>query len=362
MNVYPRGRILLRFDDDTSARPDDFRRQLSACAIDDDGHLWLGTDELNGLSRLKPKSSGAFLKHAYQDLESRLDLPDKGEEIDIEGLDIQENQIWVVGSHTSTRKKVKAGKGVAENLERLGEVKVNPNRSLVACLRIKDGRIDDDNPRQLPIVGSGNALTEALRTDPHLGPFMQTSAGRRSSGPVPLASKENGFDIEGAAIRGRRLFLGLRGPVLRGWSLVLEVEIADAKGALSLAPLGDDGRPYRKHFVDLGGMGVRDLIWQGDDLFILAGPTMDITGLQSVHHLRDAAALTDDSITDLTTGRLTCRFHLPHINDGDKAEGLCRFDDSPALEGKPGLLVVYDSPRADRLVAEDAVLADVFAL
>jgi hypothetical protein len=46
--AYPLGRILLRFEREADD-PDLFRRELSACARDSDGNLWLGTDELTGL-------------------------------------------------------------------------------------------------------------------------------------------------------------------------------------------------------------------------------------------------------------------------------------------------------------------------
>ena len=36
--------------------------------------------------------------------------------------------------------------------------------------------------------------------------------------------------------------------------------------------------PFVKHFLDLGGLGVRDLSVDGDDLIVLAGPTMLLDG------------------------------------------------------------------------------------
>ena len=99
-------------------------------------------------------------------------------------------------------------------------------------------------------------------------------------------------------------------------------------------------------------------VWHGDDLLILAGPTMNITGLQSIYRFHDAADLADDSISELDGVRLELLYHLPLVTEGDKAEGICLYDSL----GEPGLLVVYDAPRPGRLVAKDAVLGDVFAL
>jgi hypothetical protein len=60
-----------------------------------------------------------------------------------------------------------------------------------------------------------NDLTEALRGDEHLGSFLT------------IPGNDNGFDIEGLAMARERLFLGLRGPVLRGWAVILEVELEE---------------------------------------------------------------------------------------------------------------------------------------
>jgi hypothetical protein len=128
--------------------------------------------------------------------------------------------------------------------------------------------------------------------------------------------------------------------------------------ALALAPMGRDGRLYRKRFLQLEGMGVRDICSYGDDLPILTGPTMDITGLQGIYRLRYASDLADDSITALDGTRLMRLFDLPAVIEVDKAEGLCRYEGP----GEPDLLIVYDTPRSNRLVADDSVLADVFAL
>jgi hypothetical protein len=176
---------------------------------------------------------------------------------------------------------------------------------------------------------------------------------------LPLASKENGFDIEGLAVLGKRLFLGLRGPVLRGWATLLEIEPQEeAAGRLDLAVLsGSEGR-CSKHFLDLAGLGIRELIRDGDDLLILAGPTMTLLGALRVYRLRDAADLPNDSITSIDGGRLGPVFDLPAVPGGDNAEGtaLYKWLDEPAL------LVVYDGPVEQRRPRPAAVYADVFRL
>jgi hypothetical protein len=85
---------------------------------------------------------------------------------------------------------------------------------------------------------------------------------------------------------------------------------------------------------------------------------MDVTGLQTVYRLRDAAHVTGDSLTGAGDPRLEPLFDLPLVHGADKAEGLVRYDGL----GRPGLLVVYDAPRPERLIGAEGVLADVYPL
>ena len=52
----------------------------------------------------------------------------------------------------------------------------------------------------------------------------------------------------------------------------------------------DDGRGYRKHVLRLDGLGVRDLCPHGEDLLVLAGPTMDLDGPVHVFRWHGACA------------------------------------------------------------------------
>jgi len=87
----------------------------------------------------------------------------------------------------------------------------------------------------------------------------QISAVVQAEGHLWVASDESN-SVEGLAVRGNRAFLGLRGPVLGGWAVVIEILLEDiAPGFIRLAAIDDDGRQYRKHFLDLRGLGLRDL-------------------------------------------------------------------------------------------------------
>jgi hypothetical protein len=160
--------------------------------------------------------------------------------------------------------------------------------------------------------------------------------------------------VEGIAVSGERVYLGLRGPVLRGWAVVLELRPEvdpDAADRLVLRPF-DDGRRYRKHVLRLDGLGVRDLCPQGEDLLVLAGPTMDLDG--PVHVFRWHGACAAEMPQVVRGDLLTREIDLPNGVGTDHAEGI-------GLLGDDRLLVVYDSPSPARLT-DDGVLADVVVL
>jgi hypothetical protein len=198
--------------------------------------------------------------------------------------------------------------------------------------------------------GRNNALTHALRHDEHLAPFLD------------IPGKDNGFDIEGLAVGRDRVFVGLRGPVLRGWSIVLGLRVEphpDHPAVLRLRRV-DNGRRYEKHFLDLRGLGVRELCADGDDLLILAGPTMVLDGRAAVFRWRGGAAARGDGIV-----RREEIAHVLELPYGVGDEGV-EHPEGLALvrrrDGRRGLLVVYDSPHAARLRGEDAVEADFYPL
>ena len=118
----------------------------------------------------------------------------------------------------------------------------------------------------------------------------------------------------------------------------------------------DDGRSYRKRMLDLHGLGVRDLCPHGEDLLVLAGPSMDLDG--PVRLFRWHGALAGQAPLVVRDGSLTLELDLPYGAGDDHPEGV-------ALLGAPEdgrLLVVYDSPSAARLGEGGTVTADVVRL
>ena len=177
---------------------------------------------------------------------------------------------------------------------------------------------------------SNSALTRWVSDDPHLGSFLT------------IPSKENGFDVEGLAVRGDRVWLGLRGPVLRGHAMVLDLEITEkAPGRLNARRIEGERR-YRKHLLDTRGLGIRDMRFHGDDLLLLAGSTMSLEGPAFVLRWRDAV---DDDVSGvIDPDRIEMVAELPYQLHVDHPEGIDLWP-----EGGPGaLLVIYDAPSPDR--------------
>ena len=349
------GRVLLQFNSEAA----DIITDLSAVALTPDGNLWVGSDETTSLERLSPVGPHVFGEHQRFAIADFIDLPGKCE-IDIEGMDFSSDYLWLVGSHSTKRKKTK-GKDADKDIEKLAQIETEFNRYLLARVPVKNGTLcksisHPENPKNQLKAGylqrtkTGNLLTDALKDDRHLGLYL--------SAPIP--SKENGFDIEGLAVRGDRILLGLRGPVLGGWAIILEIEVEEAEpGVLRLKEIGKKGKLYNKHFVDLNGLGVRELCWNGKDLIVLAGPTMTVSGAMRVFRLKGILGRSGDSLTGQDGGDLQVLFDLPFKVGTDNAEGLSLF---PYLDGQNSLLVVYDSPDAGRMVEKNAILADVFRL
>lgn len=351
-------RVLLRFRHEA----EDLLNELSAVALTPDGSLWLGSDELNTIERLSPTGAMVFAEHQSFAIQDFISLEGDEDEIDIEGMDYSDAYLWFTGSHCPTRKKPK-GKDKDKDIARLSEVKTELNRCILGRIPILNGEpiklCSDPNSAngdrllraaKLQTTNTGNVLLEALATDPHLGPFITSN----------LPSKENGFDIEGLAVRQNRVFLGLRGPVLRGWAIILEIVVEEtSEGVLTLQPVGAGDRLYKKHFLNLNGLGIRELCFSGDDLLIMAGPTMELEGEMRVYRFKGVLDQATDSLTDADSEALTVVFNLPFTIGSDHAEGMAIF---PAMDQLAGLLVVYDAPNAARFLAKDALFADVFLI
>jgi hypothetical protein len=346
--------VRLRFGDDSRAAAT--HTNLSAVRLDGNV-LWIAGDETATVERLladHPEKATEFGEEATFRLADFVDLPgdDADEEADVEGLARSGGFLWAVGSHSLRRKQIKDRHEGAKALKRLARTEGQGNRQLLVRLPIAEVGGVPTPVREVAVggvrhraaaLGRRDDLRALLSDDEHLGPFL------------PIPGKDNGLDIEGIAVRDDRVYLGLRGPVLRGWAFMLELRPYvddDDPDRLRLREF-DDGLPYRKHVLDLDGLGVRDLCPAGDDLLILAGPTMDLDGPVRIYRWHGASRTEQPSI--VRGASLTREIELTYGEGDDHAEGL-------SLLGDDRVLVVYDSPAAARLTEDGAVIADVLLL
>jgi hypothetical protein len=362
----PLGTILISLTTppDGQAEAGQIRQSLSAC-VQVGRHLFLGCDETATLERVTDLGGGRWGEHRTYSLADVLDLPGKADdEVDVEGLAWDPPYLWIAGSHGRKRGRPRDKDDVDAAFERLADVDTEPNRYLLARIPLEyDAESQGPVPRRScphprdPSVtltaarvkgkGRNSMLMRALEDDPHLRRFLR------------LPGKDNGFDLEGLAAADGRVFLGLRGPVLHGWALVLELQPEEGgrPERLRLKRIGPEGRRYRKHALQLAGLGVREVTRDGDDLLVMAGPTMGVRAPALVYRWSDAVKAEADSV--VPAERLERLLELPHDVDGnqDHPEGMCRFHAGDA----DGLLVVYDSAAEHRQEA-GGVRMDVFEI
>ncbi|RKS73436.1 uncharacterized protein DUF3616 [Actinomadura pelletieri DSM 43383] len=327
-------------------------------AVRQDGRcLWVAGDETATIERLTAAVDGDGHVTGY-DAQTTVSLADlvplpagRDEEADIEGLARANGWLWAVGSHSLKRKKIKPGQSDAKSRKRLATVVREDNRYILVRLPLVTGDdglphvVAEDGDRTAAVLGlDEDSLTDLLADDPHLAPFLS------------IPSKDNGIDIEGVAAHDDRLYIGLRGPVLRGWAVLVEIRPGthpDDPRKLRALPVGDGKELYRTHFLDLRGLGIRDLCPHGDDLLVLTGPSMDLDGPVQVVRWRGAAKA--DAAEIVTADELEVLGDLPYGDGDDHAEGIAVLDEGPGTR----LLVVYDSPSTERLTPDGGVLADV---
>jgi hypothetical protein len=346
-------RLTLKDEAELEAVDSPLHQDLSAVARCGDT-LFVASDETAGVDRLEPAGDGHWAGHRHVSLADMFDLPDGPDgEMDIEGLAVDDGWLWVVGSHSLKRDKPKRDKyGHAAALMRMTEIDRDPNRYFLGRVPLKEvgpGRFepvaatDGRVAQSLKLKKSSSKLIDWLSGDPHLAPFLS------------IPSKENGFDIEGLAARGDRVWLGLRGPVLRGHCVVLELDLkVDSKGRLKARKIDGDHR-YRKYLLDGYGLGIRDLCFDDDDLLVLLGPTLSADGPAHILRWEDAANDTVSGVIDPSRARHVVE--LPYRGPHDHPEGI-----EPWPEGGAGaMLVVYDAPMADRVeAATNTLQCDVF--
>lgn len=239
-------------------------------------------------------------------LHATIPLRDDDEEVDLEGVASDGRFVYAIGSHSRVRKAAKSEKSRANNLERLLDIDAPESRDVLYRVRMNDEGLAASESESV-------SLRDVIDGDPYLNRFTK------------IPSKENGVDIEGIATDGDLLYVGFRGPVLRGnYVPVLLLEF-------------DDPDEAELRFVDLDGLGIRDLCAVEDGFLILAGPVGDATEGYDVYFWDG-----EDRIPDRgrAVGEVTRLTRLKGL-DGGKPEGLAVLEEA---EGAFDVLIVHDGP------------------
>jgi len=334
----PIGRLQVRFSDGQ-----DTVSNLSA-SVRVNNTLFVGADEACAIERLVIEGD-TCAQHQSIPLSGLLDLADPEAEADIEGLAVEDGWLWVVGSHARTRPKPKKGKRL--DLAELANLKDTRPRCLLARIPLLEDKgvcspvqvCGDRRAGLVPQNKHGSVLAKLIAADPLLKPFTKVPA------------KEGGLDVEGIAVCNNRVALGLRGPVIATYAVLLEVTVKPKKsGKLSIE--GD----IAKRLLGLEGLGVRDLKRCGDDLLILAGPTTGLSGPCAIYRWRNWANEPPQHDQKVEVHRPERVVELPFGRGVDHPEGL-------ALWGDGRVLVLCDSPSDERLADKGLTIgADLFEL
>lgn len=332
---------------------DPIHEDLSASARIGDS-LFLSCDETSGVDRLTPEKNTLWDNHGHWNLGDNFDRPGGPDgEMDIEGLEIDDGMLWITGSHSLKRDKPDDDDGPVKALKTMVEIDRDPNRYFLGCVPLKEtepgrwepaGKVGKRKARSVKLKKKSSVVLDWLEGDEILAPFLS------------LPSKENGIDIEGLAARGMRVWLGLRGLAIRGHAVILEMQFKVTKKGNLKAEMIDGKKRYRKYLVPSAGLGIRDLLLDGDDLLILLGPTMSSDGPARV--LRWEGAVRDTRSSMIREDLLSLACDLPYLGQYDHPEGICHWPE----DGEDRFLVVYDSPSEKRLDQKNnKTLADVMS-
>ncbi|MBX9932097.1 MAG: DUF3616 domain-containing protein [Methylobacterium sp.] len=230
-------------------------------------------------------------------------------ELDAEAVAYAEGAFYVMGSHGRPRHR-DGGAGDAKT-----EAKTAARRHL---FRVTFDVTSVDTVGRLAkpaTVKRSLTLSDVIRAEPILGPSFD---GALAGG---------GVDIEGAAIRGGRLYAGLRGPILpSGEAVILSVPLDVLfDGAAGQAKL---------HRLDLGdGRGIRDLVAFKNGFLVLGGPLKDPS---------DDAVASGDYVVRWWDGAASRPLGvIPAFGRKVKPEALVPLDQA---DGRLRLLVLFDGP------------------
>ena len=316
--------------------------------------LFCASDETVSVERLVLSEDGMeFGDHKSISLRKFFKFKDESDsEVDLEGLALTDGYLWLVGSHSLKRAEPEAGEEV---VSLAGAISWDSKRAFLARIPLVEektgifglSKLADGRTAAMVDPGEGrdDGLRGLLSQEGLLQPFLN------------IPSKENGFDIEGIAVLDQtRVLLGLRGPVIGSFALIVEIQLEDGEAG-RLVPKKIGERAYRLYAMNLGGLGVRDLMLDGRRLLVLSGTSQKTESIQRVFAI-DVDALPETGSV-LAEDQVTLLLTLTTSGWGDHAEAITLLSGSSPKQ----LLVAYDSPSNERLSRKkDRLTADVFLL
>ncbi len=269
--------------------------------------LVIGSDEGAKIQVLERVDKGVYQAHSSREISLKLEKRKfklKNREVDIEGIAWGNEFVYVVGSHSRARKRLKPKEGKAPEwklkkaLKQLRNTKIEPSRERLFRLKLdEEGKLVPDS---IVLVSLQNLFVN----DPLLRPFQA------------IPSKENGIDIEGLAVDDQdELYVGFRGPIFRGNFvpvMVLKIETDDGEPKLNDVEL---------RFVDLDGRGIRGMTKVRDGFLLLGGPMGDGPGTYQVVFWDGEQTVPSKEKPDAKERHLEPLCTIPTPN-GAKAEGV----------------------------------------
>ena len=271
----------------------------------------IGSDEGANIQVLKKTCANTYLAEQFR----MISFDNDDVEIDIEGIAQSKEYVYVIGSHSRKRKKVKKGKTVLKNRKRLETIAIEPSREQLFRLCLdEDGQLVNGSIKKI-------SLRNIFANHSVLALFQ------------PLPSKENGIDIEGLAVNAKgQIFIGFRGPILRGnFTPVMILTFDEDKFKAKKLK-------HEIKYVNLDGRGIRGLTEFRDGFLILGGPVGDgSTSFQLFFWDGEDTVPGKNNPNASEHVKPICEIPLP--NTDAKAEGVEFIEES---DGKLYILVVYD--------------------
>jgi hypothetical protein len=290
-------------------------------------YLLIGADEGATVLILKRHDPSTF--NYTGEIDGIIQLEQKSDEIDIEGVARGKNYVYVIGSHSRKRLEVKNDRDddetVQDNLNRLAQTAIEPSRERLYRLKINpDGTFDKHDKQFLQSM----SLRNLILNHPVLAPFQV------------ISSKENGIDIEGlAAVGDTQLYIGFRGPRLRGNDVpVMVLQPKAGKEADFKKKFREKDVTQEVRYVNLDGLGIRGMAAVEKGFLILGGPVGDEPLPYHVFFWDGENTVPGKGHRDAKQRHIKTLCNIP-VPDESKAEGITILKEE---QGSYLFMIVYD--------------------